>query len=402
MPIVCLVEKVQIRLHEWGMGDIKVRRMGGKSFILTVEDTYFYKMLEDLQWSYLKEVFSSVRPWSESELKIHRATWIEISGVPIHCWNGTTFRRLAQLWGEFNAFGENLDCSIDCEKMKVLITTSRVQKICEVVELENKGSLSKQVSPSLLESSRSEGLIEEDTHQARAGKEALSEDNLGKQTNHDIVDADMGKESDLAARELMGEKPARTAADTAKSKNGNNIVKGDIKNDKENVNWANLLFKNKLAREQTGVGLRTSRNDVGEMGLVNLVKGPSRTKEGVVDKLSLNPNQGINSESDTSPISGHKEKEDRGVGINPLSSIGKSLDAELEKVEDWSSASEEEESLSRAERVFFPELDSKKVNKKRYGPLMQIQEMRWGLKPFKLINGWLQIEDCREKIEVFF
>ncbi|KAK9038768.1 hypothetical protein V6N11_023623 [Hibiscus sabdariffa] len=238
---------------------------------------------------------------------------------------------------------------------------------------QNKGSLSKQVSPSLLESSRSEGLIEEDTHQARAGKEALSEDNLGKQTNHDIVDADMGKESDLAARELMGEKPARTAADTAKSKNGNNIVKGDIKNDKENVNWANLLFKNKLAREQTGVGLRTSRNDVGEMGLVNLVKGPSRTKEGVVDKLSLNPNQGINSESDTSPISGHKEKEDRGVGINPLSSIGKSLDAELEKVEDWSSASEEEESLSRAERVFFPELDSKKVNKKRYGPLMQIQ-----------------------------
>ncbi|KAK8573879.1 hypothetical protein V6N13_096810 [Hibiscus sabdariffa] len=136
MSSVCSLEKVQNRLHDWGMGDIKVRRLGGKSFILTIEDLEFYKMLEDLHWSYLKEVFSSVRPWSETESFTQRATWIEISGVPLHCWNGTTFRRLAQLWGEFDAFGENLDCNVDCEKMTVLITTSRAQKICEVVDLE--------------------------------------------------------------------------------------------------------------------------------------------------------------------------------------------------------------------------------------------------------------------------
>ncbi|KAK8609399.1 hypothetical protein V6N13_061848 [Hibiscus sabdariffa] len=92
---VCSIESVRSRLLELGMGDVKISRFGGKSFILTIDDKDLYRMLEDLQWSYLKEVFSAVRPWSEAELKTHRATWIEITGVPLHCWNSTTFRRLA-------------------------------------------------------------------------------------------------------------------------------------------------------------------------------------------------------------------------------------------------------------------------------------------------------------------
>ncbi|KAK8663537.1 hypothetical protein V6N13_083353 [Hibiscus sabdariffa] len=114
----------------------KIRRFRGRSFILTIEDMDLYRMLEDLQWSYLKEIFSSIRPWSEAESKTYRATWIEITGVPLHCWNGTTFKRLAQLWGDFEAFGENPNCSIDCENMKVLISTNLDQRICDVVELE--------------------------------------------------------------------------------------------------------------------------------------------------------------------------------------------------------------------------------------------------------------------------
>ncbi|KAK8663530.1 hypothetical protein V6N13_083346 [Hibiscus sabdariffa] len=114
----------------------KIRRFGGRSFILTIEDMDLYRMLEDLQWSYLKEIFSSIRPWSEAESKTYRETWIEITGVPLHCWNGTTFKRLAQLWGDFEAFGENPNCSIECENMKVLISTNQDQRICDVVELE--------------------------------------------------------------------------------------------------------------------------------------------------------------------------------------------------------------------------------------------------------------------------
>ncbi|KAL4291447.1 hypothetical protein GQ457_14G021050 [Hibiscus cannabinus] len=133
---VCSIESVRSRLCEWGMGDVKIRRFGGRSFILTIEDMDLYKMLEDLKWSYLKEVFNSVRPWSEADSKTYRATWIEFTGVPLHCWNGTTFKRLAQLWGDFEAFGENLNCSVDCEKMKVLISTNQEQSIRDVVELE--------------------------------------------------------------------------------------------------------------------------------------------------------------------------------------------------------------------------------------------------------------------------
>ncbi|KAK8684059.1 hypothetical protein V6N13_040096 [Hibiscus sabdariffa] len=120
----------------WKLKSYLVKRLGGKSFILWIEDKELYKMLEDLQWSYLKEIFSSIRIWSKNGTEMKRATWLELIGVPIHCWNDTTFKRLIQNWGEFEAFGENLDCSLDCEKMKILITTQQVQKICEVVELE--------------------------------------------------------------------------------------------------------------------------------------------------------------------------------------------------------------------------------------------------------------------------
>ncbi|KAK8659987.1 hypothetical protein V6N13_050924 [Hibiscus sabdariffa] len=94
-PNICSIESVRSRLHEWGMGEIKVKRLGGRSFILIIEDMELYMMHEDLQWSYLKEP-----------------------------------------WGEFEAFGENLNCNIDCEKMRVLIVTEQVHKISEVVDLE--------------------------------------------------------------------------------------------------------------------------------------------------------------------------------------------------------------------------------------------------------------------------
>ncbi|KAK8615718.1 hypothetical protein V6N13_017301 [Hibiscus sabdariffa] len=93
-------------------------------------------MLEDLNWSYLKEIFRDVKLWSESLSMVKRAMWIEIAGVPLHSWNGTTFKRLVELWGDFEAFGENLEFGLDCEKIRVLITTNLAQKINVVVDLE--------------------------------------------------------------------------------------------------------------------------------------------------------------------------------------------------------------------------------------------------------------------------
>ncbi|KAK8675058.1 hypothetical protein V6N13_033131 [Hibiscus sabdariffa] len=93
-------------------------------------------LLEDLDWSYLKEIFREVGPWSESLQRSERATWLEISGVPLHCWNHTTLKRVAELWGTFEAFGENASHLLDCEKVTILVITNRDKKIEEVIEIE--------------------------------------------------------------------------------------------------------------------------------------------------------------------------------------------------------------------------------------------------------------------------
>ncbi|KAK8598799.1 hypothetical protein V6N13_076745 [Hibiscus sabdariffa] len=94
-------------------------------------------LIGDLEWSYLKEIFINVELWSEKvDSTSPRATWIEISGVPLHCWNQITLSRLAELWGSFEALGENANHTMDCEKVSVLITTSVDSKISETVEIE--------------------------------------------------------------------------------------------------------------------------------------------------------------------------------------------------------------------------------------------------------------------------
>ncbi|KAK8676822.1 hypothetical protein V6N13_142384 [Hibiscus sabdariffa] len=99
MATVCSVGSITARLEQWGLNGIKVHRMGGKVFLLSFEDDELYIMLEDLNWSYLKEIFCRVEAWSEKTSRPHRATWIEVSGLPLHCWNEVTLRRLAEFWG---------------------------------------------------------------------------------------------------------------------------------------------------------------------------------------------------------------------------------------------------------------------------------------------------------------
>ncbi|KAK8634096.1 hypothetical protein V6N13_014925 [Hibiscus sabdariffa] len=106
METVCSVRSIENRLNEWGLGEIKVQRLSGKSYLLSFEDDELFTMLEDLNWSYLKEIFLSVYLWSENVLQKERTTWIEVIGVPIHCWNHVTWRRITELWGKVEALGE--------------------------------------------------------------------------------------------------------------------------------------------------------------------------------------------------------------------------------------------------------------------------------------------------------
>ncbi|KAK8625518.1 hypothetical protein V6N13_090387 [Hibiscus sabdariffa] len=116
--------------------EIDIKRLDGKSYLLSFDNDELYTMLEDVNWSYLKEIFLEVHPWTEKARYDARATWLELFGLPLHCWNHETIKRLAELWGSFEALGENANKVIDCESVSVLITTSHVRRIEENVEIE--------------------------------------------------------------------------------------------------------------------------------------------------------------------------------------------------------------------------------------------------------------------------
>ncbi|KAL4363635.1 hypothetical protein GQ457_04G018350 [Hibiscus cannabinus] len=136
MNIVCSVRSIELRLQEWGLAEIEVKRLDGKSYLLAFDNDELYMMLEDVNWFYLKEIFLEIKPWSEKARFVERATWVELQGLPLHCWNHETIKKVAEQWGEFEALGENANMLLDCERVSVLITTSYEKKIEETVELE--------------------------------------------------------------------------------------------------------------------------------------------------------------------------------------------------------------------------------------------------------------------------
>ncbi|KAE8679080.1 hypothetical protein F3Y22_tig00111402pilonHSYRG00786 [Hibiscus syriacus] len=100
MSTVYSVREISFRLQKWGLESIKVEL------------------------------------WSESLVYSERATWIKVSGVPLHCWNHITLKRVAELWENFESLGENADQSIDCENVTILITTNLDKRIDEIVAIE--------------------------------------------------------------------------------------------------------------------------------------------------------------------------------------------------------------------------------------------------------------------------
>ncbi|KAK8700174.1 hypothetical protein V6N13_018578 [Hibiscus sabdariffa] len=110
--------------------------MGGKMFLLTFEDEDLYIMLEDLEWSYLKEIFYKIKVWSETLKSPDRATWIEVRRLPLHVWNGSTLKKIVAIWGNYEAWGENLNRVYDAESTTILITMNHSGRIDETIEVE--------------------------------------------------------------------------------------------------------------------------------------------------------------------------------------------------------------------------------------------------------------------------
>ncbi|KAK8665180.1 hypothetical protein V6N13_005354 [Hibiscus sabdariffa] len=118
MATVCSSNSVEERLHGWGLGEINVKSMGGRWFLIEFKDQELFQFLKEQDWSYLKEVFSEVEPWTESFHLPERITWIQAEGIPLHCWNHTTFKRLAESWGSLIALGENASQLLDDTDVK--------------------------------------------------------------------------------------------------------------------------------------------------------------------------------------------------------------------------------------------------------------------------------------------
>ncbi|KAH1047054.1 hypothetical protein J1N35_037838 [Gossypium stocksii] len=93
-------------------------------------------LLTQVEWSYLKDFFIKIEPWSK-KLKINeRVALIEVSGVPLHCWNYETFKRVARLWGNLVSLGENLTKVHNFEKIELLISITQSKMVNELVSME--------------------------------------------------------------------------------------------------------------------------------------------------------------------------------------------------------------------------------------------------------------------------
>lgn len=84
----------------------------------------------------LKEFFINIGPWSEKNIVSERVAYIDTSGVPLHCWNYETFKRVAGLWGELVSMGENLTKVNNFETKELLISIKHRYQLEEIILLE--------------------------------------------------------------------------------------------------------------------------------------------------------------------------------------------------------------------------------------------------------------------------
>ncbi|PPS04722.1 hypothetical protein GOBAR_AA15947 [Gossypium barbadense] len=119
-----------------GLGEIRVKRIQGNHFLIEIPDDELFEILKQREWSYLKEFFIHIASWTEKLVFTERVAWIELSGVPMHCWNYEIFKRIAGKWGTLVSMGENWSSANNYEKVEMLVSISQVQKLDETVLLE--------------------------------------------------------------------------------------------------------------------------------------------------------------------------------------------------------------------------------------------------------------------------
>ncbi|TYH18868.1 hypothetical protein ES288_A05G307200v1, partial [Gossypium darwinii] len=133
--LICDSKSLNDRIAKTGLGEIIVRRIQGRHFLVEIPDEELLDLLRQIEWSYLKDFFIKIEPWSE-KLKINeRVAWIEVSGVPLHCWKYETFKRVAGLWGKLVSVGENLTKVHNFKKIGLLISITQSNVVDDLVSM---------------------------------------------------------------------------------------------------------------------------------------------------------------------------------------------------------------------------------------------------------------------------
>lgn len=65
-----------------------------------------------------------------------RVSWIEASGIPLHYWNYTFFKRIVEVWGDLISLGENSRMAKSFNNMLMLVSTKQPERIDELIYIE--------------------------------------------------------------------------------------------------------------------------------------------------------------------------------------------------------------------------------------------------------------------------
>ncbi|PPR96935.1 hypothetical protein GOBAR_AA23729 [Gossypium barbadense] len=77
----CELKSLADKVARMGLGEICVKRIQGNYFLLEIQDKELLEILKQREWSYLKEFFINIEPWSERLVFSERITWIEVKKI---------------------------------------------------------------------------------------------------------------------------------------------------------------------------------------------------------------------------------------------------------------------------------------------------------------------------------
>ncbi|GFS29226.1 hypothetical protein Acr_00g0005860 [Actinidia rufa] len=99
-------------------------------------------MFNEGKMAWLKEWFVESSKWENT--KPHpcaRLVWLNCYGIPLHLWNYQTFSVIGRIWGEVIIPTDDTIKNLSFLVGKILISTSAMESINKVMELDNNGNL---------------------------------------------------------------------------------------------------------------------------------------------------------------------------------------------------------------------------------------------------------------------